>query len=39
MPSTALETMQLGGLSGITALTKGLGKEGKGREAVAVSPT
>ena len=39
VPSTALETMQLGGLAGITALTKGLGKEGKGREAVAVSPT
>jgi regulator of protease activity HflC (stomatin/prohibitin superfamily) len=28
VPSTALETMQLGGLAGVTALTMGLNKEG-----------
>jgi regulator of protease activity HflC (stomatin/prohibitin superfamily) len=28
VPSTALESMQLGGLAGITALTMGLGKDG-----------
>jgi regulator of protease activity HflC (stomatin/prohibitin superfamily) len=28
VPSSAVETMQLGGLAGITALTMGLGKEG-----------
>ena len=27
VPSTALESMQLGGLAGITALTMGLNKE------------
>ncbi len=34
VPSTALESMQLGGLAGVTALTEELGKEkdGKGRE-------
>jgi regulator of protease activity HflC (stomatin/prohibitin superfamily) len=35
VPSTALESMQLGGLAGITALTMGLGKDGQngtGRE-------
>ena len=29
VPSTALETMQLGGLAGVTALTMGLNKEGE----------
>jgi regulator of protease activity HflC (stomatin/prohibitin superfamily) len=38
VPSTALESMQLGGLSGITALTMGLGKEGKAKEAAPMSP-
>jgi regulator of protease activity HflC (stomatin/prohibitin superfamily) len=33
VPSTALESMQLGGLAGITALTMGLGKNGHGKEA------
>ena len=28
VPSTAVESMQLGGLAGMTALTMGLGKEG-----------
>jgi hypothetical protein len=34
VPSTALESMQLGGLAGITALTMGLNKEkdGQGKE-------
>jgi regulator of protease activity HflC (stomatin/prohibitin superfamily) len=32
VPSTAVETMQLGGLAGITALTMGLGKEGVKKE-------
>jgi len=27
VPSTAVESMQLGGLAGLTALTMGLGKE------------
>ena len=27
VPSTAVETMQLGGLAGLTALTMGLGQE------------
>jgi hypothetical protein len=31
VPSTALESMQLGGLAGITALTMGLGKDGNGK--------
>jgi regulator of protease activity HflC (stomatin/prohibitin superfamily) len=30
VPSTALESMQLGGLAGITALTMGLGRDGNG---------
>ena len=34
VPSTALETMQLGGLSGMTALTMGLNKESKNIEKV-----
>ena len=29
VPSTAVESMQLGGLAGMTALTMGLGQEGK----------
>jgi regulator of protease activity HflC (stomatin/prohibitin superfamily) len=33
VPSSALETMQLGGLAGITALTMGLNKEGEKKEA------
>jgi hypothetical protein len=34
VPSTAVESMQLGGLAGMTALTMGLGQEGgKGRKA------
>lgn len=32
VPSTALESMQLGGLTGLTALTMGLGKEGRAKE-------
>ncbi len=32
VPSTALESMQLGGLAGITALTMGLNKEGQKQE-------
>ena len=32
VPSTALESMQLGGIAGITALTMGLGKDGEGKE-------
>src|SRR5258708_15567836 len=31
VPSTALESMQLGGLAGITALTMGLGTDGNGK--------
>jgi len=27
VPSTAVETMQLGGIAGVTALTRGLGQE------------
>jgi len=33
VPSTALESMQLGGLAGVTALTMGLGGDGKNKEA------
>jgi regulator of protease activity HflC (stomatin/prohibitin superfamily) len=32
VPSTALESMQLGGLAGITAMTVGLGKDGATKE-------
>jgi regulator of protease activity HflC (stomatin/prohibitin superfamily) len=32
VPSTALESMQLGGIAGITALTMGLGKDGSPKE-------
>jgi hypothetical protein len=28
VPSTAVETMQLGGLAGLTALTMGIGQDG-----------
>jgi regulator of protease activity HflC (stomatin/prohibitin superfamily) len=38
VPSTALESMQLGGISGITALTMGLGKDGRAKEAAVASP-
>jgi len=31
VPSTAVESMQLGGLAGLTALTMGLGQDGKGK--------
>jgi len=33
VPSTALESMQLGGLSGVAAVTAGLAKNGDGRDA------
>jgi regulator of protease activity HflC (stomatin/prohibitin superfamily) len=39
VPSSALESMQLGGLAGITALTMGLGKDGSAQEAAAAGPT
>ncbi|MEK7719113.1 MAG: slipin family protein, partial [Bacteroidota bacterium] len=32
VPSTALETMQLGGLAGMTAMTMGISQEKKGKE-------
>ena len=32
VPSTAVESMQLGGIAGLTALTMGRGREGGGRE-------
>jgi len=32
VPSSALETMQLGGLAGVTALTMGLNKESEKKE-------
>lgn len=39
VPSSALESMQLGGLAGITALTMGIGKDGNGQEkSAAVAP-
>jgi hypothetical protein len=37
VPSTALESMQLGGLTGVTALTMGLGKAGQAKEPAAAS--
>ena len=37
VPSTALESMQLGGLAGITALTMGLGKDGPAKETAVAS--
>jgi regulator of protease activity HflC (stomatin/prohibitin superfamily) len=41
VPSTALESMQLGGIAGITALTMGLGKDGEGKaeDALVGRPT
>ncbi len=38
VPSTAIETMQLGGMAGLTALTMGLGGGQAGAGAVASSP-
>ena len=38
VPSSALETMQLGGLAGITALTMGLGADGKAKDAATAGP-
>jgi hypothetical protein len=32
VPSTAVESMQLGGLAGVTALTMGIGQEGNGKK-------
>ena len=32
VPSTAVESMQLGGIAGLTALTMGRGRKGGGRE-------
>jgi regulator of protease activity HflC (stomatin/prohibitin superfamily) len=32
VPSTAVDTMQLGGIAGLTALSKGLAQESRGRE-------
>jgi regulator of protease activity HflC (stomatin/prohibitin superfamily) len=37
VPSTAVDTMQLGGLSGITALTMGLAKDGPAKETAVAS--
>jgi hypothetical protein len=37
VPSTAVESMQLGGLAGLTALTMGLGQEKALRERAAAS--
>jgi regulator of protease activity HflC (stomatin/prohibitin superfamily) len=39
VPSTAVETMQLGGMAGLTALTMGLGARQAGAETVASSRT
>ncbi len=40
VPSTAVESMQLGGLAGLTALTMGLGPDGKPvAPAAVVDPT
>jgi regulator of protease activity HflC (stomatin/prohibitin superfamily) len=38
VPSSAVETMQLGGLAGITALTMGIGQDGKMAGPVAAPP-
>ena len=40
VPSSALETMQLGGLAGLTALTMGLGQEraNQGKEGAKLGP-
>src|SRR5271169_6860064 len=37
VPSTAVETMQLGGIAGLTALTMGLGQE-RAKEQAALGP-
>ena len=37
VPSTALESMQLGGLAGITAMTMGLTKDGQAKETAVAS--
>ena len=37
VPSSALETMQLGGLAGITAMTAAFGENGKAKEAAIAS--
>jgi regulator of protease activity HflC (stomatin/prohibitin superfamily) len=39
VPSTAVETMQLGGLAGLTALTMGIGQEGAKHEPVVAPPS
>jgi regulator of protease activity HflC (stomatin/prohibitin superfamily) len=40
VPSTAVESMQLGGLAGLTALTMGIGQEGAGgKKAIEAGPT
>ena len=39
VPSTAIESMQLGGLAGITALTMGLGKDGRDNDAMDAAHT
>jgi regulator of protease activity HflC (stomatin/prohibitin superfamily) len=38
VPSTAVETMQLGGLAGLTALTMGIGQEGVKNETASIGP-
>ncbi len=38
VPSTAVETMQLGGLAGLTALTMGIGQEGAKNESASIGP-
>jgi hypothetical protein len=38
VPSSAIDTMQLGGLSGITALTMGLAPNGHAKEAAVSAP-
>ena len=41
VPSTAVESMQLGGLAGLTALTMGLGQDGakgNGKDAANLGP-
>jgi regulator of protease activity HflC (stomatin/prohibitin superfamily) len=38
VPSSALDTMQLGGLAGITAMTAALGANGKAKEAATAGP-
>ena len=39
VPSTAIESMQLGGLAGLTALTLGLGKDGRDNDTADAAPT